>query len=159
MFKKILVPYDGSKPSENALKAAINLAESVNENLEIILLTIVQEIPVPPMILEGRFHSTKTGEETSLQGIIKELHQDLKSAELQKLNDIKNKNESSGFRIKTKVIVGHAQDEIIEFAKDEGVDLIIIGNVGLSGIKKIKTLGSVSRSVSERAPCPVMIVR
>jgi nucleotide-binding universal stress UspA family protein len=37
-------------------------------------------------------------------------------------------------------------------------DLIVIGNVGRSGISKIRMLGSVSRRVGERAPCPVMII-
>lgn len=159
MFKKILVPYDGSKPSENALNTAVDFAESIGSNLEIILLTVIPEIPVPPMILEGRFRSTKTGQEASLYEIIKELHQDFKSTELQKLNEIKGKMRSSNFEIRTRAVVGYPQDVIVETAKDENVDLIIIGNIGLSGIKKIKTLGSVSRSVSERAHCPVMIVR
>lgn len=39
----------------------------------------------------------------------------------------------------------------MEFVKKEKVDMIVIGNVGRSGISKIKTLGSVSRSVSESA--------
>jgi len=46
--------------------------------------------------------------------------------------------------------------EQVDGAKEK-IDLIIIGNVGRSGISKIRTLGSVSRSVSERAPCPAMI--
>jgi nucleotide-binding universal stress UspA family protein len=48
-------------------------------------------------------------------------------------------------------------DTIIRIAEKEHVDLIVIGNVGRSGISKLKSLGSVSRGVSERAPCPVMI--
>lgn len=84
-----------------------------------------------------------------MRGLIKEIHQDLKSAELQKLKEIKSKNESSKYEIRTKVDVGYPQDAIIETAKDENIDLIIIGNVGLSRIKKIKTLGSVSRSVKK----------
>ena len=47
---------------------------------------------------------------------------------------------------------------MIDFAEKEKADLIVIGNVGRSGISRIRTLGSVSRSVSERAPCAVMII-
>jgi nucleotide-binding universal stress UspA family protein len=49
-------------------------------------------------------------------------------------------------------------EKIVEFANNEKVDLIVIGNVGLSGLSKVKALGSISRSVSERASCPVLIV-
>jgi nucleotide-binding universal stress UspA family protein len=55
-------------------------------------------------------------------------------------------------------MTGQISNAIIEFAAQEKIDLIVIGNVGSSGLSKIKTLGSVSRSVSERAPCPVMII-
>ena len=67
--------------------------------------------------------------------------------------------ESHGISMITKVIVGGSpSDRILEFAEDENVDLIVVGNVGLSGISRVKTLGSVSRSISERAKCPVLIV-
>ena len=52
---------------------------------------------------------------------------------------------------------GPPADSIVDFANDQKVDLIVIGNVGLSGLSKVKALGSVSRSVSERASCPVLI--
>jgi nucleotide-binding universal stress UspA family protein len=65
---------------------------------------------------------------------------------------------TAGLEISTKLLTGHISNTIIDFAAKEKVDLIIIGNVGRSGISKMKTLGSVSRSVSEKAPCPVMII-
>jgi nucleotide-binding universal stress UspA family protein len=49
-------------------------------------------------------------------------------------------------------------EKIIDFANSEKVDLIVIGGVGLSRLSKVKALGSVSRSVSKRASCPVLIV-
>jgi nucleotide-binding universal stress UspA family protein len=49
--------------------------------------------------------------------------------------------------------------KILQFAEKHNVDLISIGNASRSGISRIKTLalGSVSRNVSERAQCPIMI--
>jgi len=44
-------------------------------------------------------------------------------------------------------------------AKKMKVDIIVIGSVGLTGIKKLKALGSVSRKVSELSDCPVLIIR
>ncbi len=65
---------------------------------------------------------------------------------------------TAGLEIRTKLLTGHISNTIIDFAAKEKIDLIIIGNVGRSGISKIRTLGSVSRSVSERAPSPVIII-
>jgi nucleotide-binding universal stress UspA family protein len=62
-------------------------------------------------------------------------------------------------KVGTIVLIGDSvSGKILELAEKDNVDLIIIGNVGLSGISKLKTLGSVSRAVSERSPCPVLIV-
>ncbi|MEM2981913.1 MAG: universal stress protein, partial [Candidatus Bathyarchaeia archaeon] len=49
-------------------------------------------------------------------------------------------------------------DIIVNIAKEEKTDLIIIGSRGLSGVKRF-LLGSVSNRVSHHAPCPVLIVR
>lgn len=69
---------------------------------------------------------------------------------------------SKGFSIRTQILAsaGGASipDRIIEFANNEKVDLIVIGNAGLTGIHKVKALGSISRGISERYICPVLIV-
>ena len=57
-----------------------------------------------------------------------------------------------------RVLLGDPANKIIEFADSQKTDLIIMGSVGLRGINKIKTLGNVSRRVSEMASCPVLIV-
>jgi nucleotide-binding universal stress UspA family protein len=64
------------------------------------------------------------------------------------------------YNIKIEAILlgGYPAEKIIEFANNEKVDLIVIGSVGLSGLSKVKAMGSVSRNVSERASCPVLIV-
>jgi len=71
------------------------------------------------------------------------------------VDSINNKDE---FIVKIEILYGSPAEKIIEFAHNENVDVIVIGNVGLSGFSKLKALGSVSRSVSERAEIPVLIV-
>lgn len=56
------------------------------------------------------------------------------------------------------MVVGHPSDKILEFAKQERVKLIVMGTTGLTGISKIRAIGSVARTVSERAKCPVMLI-
>jgi nucleotide-binding universal stress UspA family protein len=67
---------------------------------------------------------------------------------------------SKGVKADYKIIGnGNVSEEILKIAKQKLVDLIVIGSQGLHGINKIKTLGSVSRKVSELADCAVLIVR
>ncbi len=159
MFKKILVPYDGSKPASNALDHAVNIAKSAGrDRSDVILLHVIAEFPSYHFI-DRPARSIKTGEKVMLSQYLKEVYELMeksaadvlrkKKEEIKKLSDIE---------IKTKVLAGHVSDTIIDFARKEKVDIIVIGNVGRSGLSKVRTLGSVSRSVSERAPCPVMIV-
>lgn len=159
MYKKILVPYDGSDPASRALDQAVNIAKSAGKDkLDVILLHVIAEFPTRHFI-ERPARSIKTGEKITLSRYLKEVYELMgESAEdalAEKREEIKKFGD---FEIKTKVLAGHVSDTIVEFAKKENVDLIVIGNVGRSGLSRIRTLGSVSRSVSERAPCPVMIV-
>ncbi len=160
--KKILVPYDGSKPSENAVKQAVELANNFSGHSEIILLNVVQQILLPPVMIESpRFRSRITGEEITTAGLVKELSQQMKEAAIKMLNEKRQQimeKIQNRIEVRAKVLIGYPSDKILEYARDEDVNLIVIGNVGLSGASKFKALGSVSRNVSERAICPVIIV-
>jgi nucleotide-binding universal stress UspA family protein len=155
-FKKILVPYDGSKSSENALEQAISLATNLSGDTELVLLNVVQEIPMPTHVFEFRARSRITGEEITAAEMAKELYHELKEAATKMLEGRKAKIE--GLRVRTKAVMGHPVDKIIELADEEKADMIVIGGVGLGGLARIKALGSVSRGVAERAKCPVLIV-
>lgn len=157
MYKKILVPYDDSEPANRALDHAVNLAKMSGQS-EVILLNVIAEYPSYHFI-ERPARSIKTGEKTTLSQYLKEVYELMGES----ANDVLEKKKEEikkkpGLEIRTKLLTGHISNAIIEFAAQEKIDLIVIGNVGRSGISKIKTLGSVSRSVSERAPCPVMII-
>jgi nucleotide-binding universal stress UspA family protein len=159
---KILVPYDGSKPSENAVNQAIELVNDSSRHNEIILLNVIQELILPPVMIGApQFRSSITGEEITAKALVKELSQLMKEPAIKMLNEKRQQilaKIKDNTTIRTRVLIGHTSDKIIECAKEENADLIIIGNVGLSGTSKFKALGSVSRSVSERSTYPVMIV-
>jgi nucleotide-binding universal stress UspA family protein len=61
-------------------------------------------------------------------------------------------------RVNEVVLVGNPAKEIVEFAMNLGVDLIVAGTRGRSPAKEVY-LGSVSNSLIHRAPCSVLIVR
>ena len=166
MYKRILVPIDGSKPSDKALDHAINIVKSIsngtrsgkNDRAGVTILFVIPDLPVP-LAFETPMKSLKTGEVISFSDYIIEMHESMKIKAVEMLTKKKKQYESQGISIIIKVIVGGSpSDKILELAEDEKVDLIVVGNVGLSGISRVKTLGSVSRSISERAKCPVLIV-
>jgi len=85
--------------------------------------------------------------------------QRLKNDASEVLNKKKKEFTDAGIdNVHTRVSVGNPAKQILAMAAAEKADLIIIGSIGRSGIARLKTLGSVSRSTSERATCPVMIV-
>ena len=53
---------------------------------------------------------------------------------------------------------GDPADAILDVAEEQGSDLIVVGNKGMSGAKRF-LLGSVPNKVSHHAPCSVLIVR
>jgi nucleotide-binding universal stress UspA family protein len=53
---------------------------------------------------------------------------------------------------------GEAVEELLEFAKRENVDLIVMGSHGRSGLPRL-LMGSVAEGVTRRAKCPVLIVK
>ena len=55
-------------------------------------------------------------------------------------------------------VEGPPADKILEVAENEGVDLIVVGNKGMTGAKRF-LLGSIPNQVSHNAPCNVLIVK
>jgi nucleotide-binding universal stress UspA family protein len=175
-YKKILVPYDGSKQSENALQQAIQLADlsfssgTTTENIQIILIHIVEEIHIriPNLYLGLRILAGKP-----MKKFFEEVYEDMKNGSLKMLEDTKKRIESSipvnnskkkdttivSISVNPQVVIGNPAEVIIDVANNkEKVDLIIMGSTSLKGISKVRVLGSVSRAVSENANCPVMLV-
>jgi nucleotide-binding universal stress UspA family protein len=156
MFKKILVPYDSSEFADNALKMAIYLAKLIKGS-EVIILTVLEEVKAPTLVFDTKVRNYKTGEATTLSSYIRELHKDMRNKRTKRLDDLKRKYDRS-VHIKTLVSVGRPEVKIIDCAKNQHADLIVMGSRGLKGISKF-LMGSVSRKVSETANCAVMIVR
>lgn len=156
IYSKILVPYDGSKHAEKALNKAVNLAKLIKGS-EIIILNVIEEILTPPLVFPTRIRHYKTGEDTTLSTYFRDLQTDMRYKMINTLEKIKQKYENS-VKIRTVVLVGSAEDKIVGYANRQNVDLIVMGSKGLKGISRL-LMGSVSRHVSEKVKCSVMIVR
>lgn len=142
-IKKVLVPIDFSDYSKSALKYAVNFAKSFNA--EIILVYVVEPVIYPPDFSMGQIAMPSINAEWD----------DRAKDELQKLA----KSDITGAgNVKTIIKTGKPFVEIIETAKEEDVDLIIIATHGHSGVEHI-LFGSTAEKVVRKAPCPVLTLR
>ena len=156
-FKKILVPYDGSAMSDKALEKAVEISKLV-EGSRITVIHVIQEISTP--VFDGAIRSPRTGEMTSFAEYMTALYQEIRDRMQKGLNERKSKIEAQGIPIDIFVTKGNPSDKIVEYATNEKVDLVVVGSIGLTGVSKFfKGLGSISRNVSERVSCPVLIIR
>ena len=158
-FKKILVVHDGSEQSDRALEKAIELGSLALEGTEVILLHVAPQIPIPTKF-NSPVRSSKSGQIITLSEYVLENYEIMQADALEMLNRKKGENETPLVGIRTKVIVGSPANKILEFAESEQVDLIVLGSArtGNRFARLIRTIGSVSKSVGERAHCAVMII-
>ena len=157
VFKTILVPYDGSAMSDKALDKAVELANILKES-RIMIIHVIPEIPTP--IFSRVIRSPKTGEVINFSEYMESLYQEMESKMREKLEERKEKYHKHRVPIEIYITIGSPIDKILEYSTDKKVDLIVIGSIGLTGVSKFfKGIGSVSRNVSEKVSCPVLIVR
>ena len=134
---KILVPVDGSEESEKAITQAIHMAELEKGKLIFYFVVNIQQAISVHLCQE--IIDSLTEEGNRILGEIKE-----------KLPD--------NLDCETVLEVGIPYERIVDYAKDNAVDIIVMGSRGLSLVEGI-LMGSVSRNVLEQAPCSVLIAK
>lgn len=142
MYKKILLPTDGSKYSENAEQHALFLAEK--SGAEIIALSVI----------ENGFSVGLPSDDT-----IYEINQMLKEEtkqNLKRVEEIRDEVDSS-IKVTSLVKEGSPAAVILDVAEDEDVDLIVIGSSGKTGFDRF-LMGSVASKVVKSAKCSVLVV-
>lgn len=139
-YKKILVATDGSEYSMEAVRHAVALAKATGAKITFLY--------VVGTLAESKRHAVAFD---SLKKIFKE---EGKSA-TEKAKEIAKKE---GVAAEAKILEGIPFEVIVETAKEENADLIVMGTHGHTGINKV-VLGSVTERVVRRAPCPVTVVR
>ena len=73
------------------------------------------------------------------------------------LNYIKDAGEMEGITVETILLEGHPADEIIRYAEEKDMDIIVVGTLGRTGIERI-VLGSVAGNVVRHSKVPVLVV-
>jgi nucleotide-binding universal stress UspA family protein len=139
---KILVPVDFSEHSQRALDEAIGLAKSFDAELHLLHCYQVHPQAVAPY------------------GIVvpETFEHDIRMAALQRLSELRDKASAQGVRVKEHITAHFPGEEIVEMANRLGIDLIVMGTRGLTGLKHV-LLGSVAERTIRLASCPVLTVK
>ena len=152
LISKILLPHDGTEISDKTLEKSKEFAKALNAELHI--LHIIEHIPIPPSLILG---NERQWIAESRRSIAKKLKEGWLKMAKEKINPFLEKE---NIKFNTSVLTDEQplSEQILKFASDNKVNLIIVGSQRLNKISKIKALGSVSRKISENANCPVMII-
>ena len=141
---KILVALDSSTYSDRALEFVTRMRWPAGSR--VIVLSVLQPVastlagPYEPGVIP-------VGD---LEGLRHELQELVAGAE-RKLREV-------GFATEARVLTGDPRETLLEVARGERADLIVVGSHGRSGIAKMM-LGSVSSHVVTHAPCSVLVVK
>lgn len=158
MFKKILVPIDGSKHAHNALKTALELAKIHESDLEILHVTSFSE-EYAPTGLESTMGATSE-ETTSPPEWISEYMAKARENDEKMLSQASKDAETlyPNLKITAKLLWGRPGKTIVSEAEEGRFDLVVIGSRGLGGLAEL-VLGSVSHQVVNESKTPVLVVK
>ena len=142
MYKKILVPLDGSKVAEGVLPHAKSLAYS--EGAELILLTVAANPPMDFVFSDpGLAQSAVQEQEDRSKQYVTEIENDLKAA---------------GFKTSTLLRIGSVAEVILGVADELQVDVIAMSTHGRTGPARW-LLGSIAERVVHSSKVPVLLIR
>src|SRR3954453_16161548 len=146
MIKSIVVGTDGSDTAQKAVQEAADLASKGGAAVNL----VSAYVPVSNQRL--REEARQAPDDVQWQVTPRE---DVDSM----LEEAGGSVPDAGVKsVKTHAREGDPADAILDVAEEEGADLIVVGNKGMSGAKRF-LLGSVPNKVSHHAPCSVMIIR
>jgi nucleotide-binding universal stress UspA family protein len=145
MYKKVLVPLDGSDLAECMLSHLKSLFKDGSVG-EITLLNIVT-IDIPWAELEGGHFNFEA------------LRKQVFTSSKEYLAKVESRLSSEGLKVKAVSMEANRPAETItEYAEKQGMELIIMATHGHSGFKKL-LLGSVASGVLNQSPVPVLLIR
>jgi len=142
--KKILLCTDFSENSCAAFDTALRFAVAFQAELEVI--NVIDIWAGLPMYADN------------VPLDIREVVASLEEAANASLKDIARKPAENGIKVTTTTIVGVPAREIVEIAEARGIDLIVMGTHGWTGIRHV-IMGSTAEAVMRTAKCPVVTVK
>jgi nucleotide-binding universal stress UspA family protein len=143
LFRHILVPIDGSQLSMTAGRLAVQLAALHRARITFVYI-------VDDVVAEGLADTLGRG--------VEQVRSELELSGRRHLAYLSRLAAAADLASNEVIRHGVPYKEIVDLAGEPGVDLIVIGQVGSRGPRRI-LIGSVTERVTEHAPCPVLVVK
>lgn len=144
MYKRILVPLDGSELAERALPHAIEIARCMGSQLWLVRVSLYQGYAYSPA-WDGPPYSEER------------LEADRRAA-AEYLDQVRTQYNCRDLTGLTEVLLGPVAETIIDYALSKNFDLIVMSTHGRSGLSRW-VMGSVTDKVVRGAHCPTLIIR
>src|SRR3954452_1512567 len=145
MFARIVVGTDGSETAKLAVREAAELAKKTGAPRDVVSASE----PGP----SSRLREERLESPADIEHAVNP-HEDVTAILGEAENDVKD----GGVEVRTFARQGEPADAILDVAEENGADLIVVGNKGMTGAKRF-LLGSVPNKISHHAPCSVLIIR
>ena len=134
MYNDILVPTDGSQGAKAALEHGIAIASKWDATLHTL------------HVVDTRL--ARTGP------LLETLRDEGRGA----VRDVEVTGTQSGLTVVTEIVEGNPHEEILDYVTEHGIDIVIMGTHGRTGLDRV-VMGSVAERVVRRSPVPVLTVR
>ena len=146
-IKKILVPTDLSELSQVGVRYALNLAKAIEAEV-----TIYHVVDYDTLTRYGQRSTAPSSFQPPDKFFLERYQVALSQFLKDYISDL-----TPYVKVREKVELGTPDTSIVELAKSEGYDLIIMSTHGKTGLRM--TVGSVTEKVVRTAPCPVLSIR
>jgi nucleotide-binding universal stress UspA family protein len=139
MFKTVVVGADGSATAGEAFRYALEMVKASEGTLHIV--------------------SAYKRSSTSTEGLPDEFIDGVDPASRASavLDDLASRARAAGVQAKTHSLKDDPAEGIVKVAETEGADLIVVGNKGMKGVRRV--LGSIPNDVAHHSPCSTLIVQ
>ncbi len=141
MYDDVLVPTDGSDAVDRALDHAIRLASDHDARIHAVY------------VVDRRIATANSGD------LHDDVVADLESQGKDAVAAVAERAESAGLDVETHVLHGTPDKEIVAYADESDVDVIVMSPEGKSPRERIRSLGSVSDRVADDASVPVFLIK
>ena len=152
MYSNILVPLDGSDLAEKALPYAVNLAKS--EGGKVHLVHVFTSHPEGVVSVGGL-------EQDLSMAQVNELSRQLQEANISQLQQYLDHTASNlqrdGIGTKTALLEGSAHEELVNYAKQNDVEVVTICSHGRGGLQRM-LIGSVADKIIRSGEIPVLVI-
>ena len=139
LFTKILVATDGSKKNQAAVEEGLRIGRACRVPVHAVYVADIStlESASPDVMIGNTWELVQREGETALAGV---------------------RDMADDVNLETVILEGKPAAEIVRYAREKEIDLIVIGTQGKRGIERI-LLGSVAESIIRAAPCKILVVK